>query len=116
MRGSAGRACMGCAGSFMKLYWKPTKRLRGSGVAVGGGGFGTGGGVSGGGEIFGTAKWAFTCRLVNTSPLFTLLKLVLRPSSVKGMRNAPSRVAEDPRPSGKRRRYGCITTPFESGW
>src|SRR5258706_3045655 len=102
MRGSAGRACMGCAGSFMKLYWKRTEGLRGSGVDVGGGGFGTGGGVSGGGEIFGTAKWAFTCRLVNTSPLFTLLKLVLRTSSVKGMRNAPSRVVEYPGTSEKR--------------
>src|SRR5258706_370825 len=108
MRGSAGGPGRGWAGSRMRVCWKRTKRLRGSGVAVGGGGFGTGGGVSGGGEIFGTAKWAFTCRLVNTSPLFTLLKLVLRTSSVKGMRNAPSRVVEYPGTSEKRSAFASI--------
>ncbi len=81
---------MGSSGSFVKLYWKVTKKLRGSGEDFGGGGVGTGGGVSGGAGIFGVAKCAFTWTLVRTSDCVTRAMEVLRASSAYGRRKAAS--------------------------
>ncbi len=85
-RSSARRGRIGSAGSFAKLYWKVTKKLRGSGEAAGGAGIGTGDGVSGGGESFARAKCARTCTPVSPSVLVRRARLVLRPSSAKGRR------------------------------
>ena len=55
-RGSAGRTAMGVSGSLLRLYTKPTNKLRGSGKVCGGAGMGTGEGIMGGAGMRGVAK------------------------------------------------------------
>jgi hypothetical protein len=65
--------------------------LRGSGVAVGGGGVGTGEGIIGGADNLGTAKWALTSKPVSNGVFLVELKEVFRVSRLNGMRNAYSK-------------------------
>ena len=64
--------------------------LRGSGVALGGGGVGTGEGIMGGAGNLGTEKCAFTSRPVKLGVFLMLLNDVLRVSKPNGMRNDAS--------------------------
>jgi nitrate/nitrite transporter NarK len=64
--------------------------LRGSGVALGGGGVGTGEGIMGGAGNLGTEKCAFTSKPVKLGLFWILLKEVLRVSNANGMRNDAS--------------------------
>ena len=65
--------------------------LRGSGVALGGGGVGTGEGVMGGAEILGTEKCALTSKPVSVLEFLVDEKEVLRVSKPNGIRNAASK-------------------------
>ena len=64
--------------------------LRGSGVALGGGGVGTGEGVMGGAAILGTEKCALTSKPVSVLAFLIAEKEVLRVSKPNGMRTAAS--------------------------
>ncbi len=64
--------------------------LRGSGVALGGGGVGTEDGVMGGAAILGTEKCALTSKPVNALEFLVAEKDVLRVSNANGIRNAAS--------------------------
>jgi hypothetical protein len=64
--------------------------LRGSGVALGGGGVGTGEGIIGGADNLGTAKWALTSNPVKEAVFLVELKEVFRVSRLNGMRKAYS--------------------------
>ena len=65
--------------------------LRGSGVALGGGGVGTGEGVMGGAAILGTEKCALTSKPVSVLAFLIAEKEVLRVSKPNGIRNAASK-------------------------
>ncbi len=65
--------------------------LRGSGVALGGGGVGTGDGVMGGAAILGTEKCARTSKPVSALVFLVAEKEVFLASNAKGILNADSK-------------------------